>query len=76
MSLCKEKYRRSKEVKTSTDLRQGRQIWREKKKKGTTYAKPWEGPALFSLPENRRTVKKVNQRFFKDGGGGKAKKRP
>lgn len=36
-----------------------------------------KGPAFFSPPENRRTVKKVNQRFFKDGGvGGTAKKRP
>lgn len=38
------------------------------KKKRTTYAKPWEGTDVFSLPENRKTVKKrVNQRFFKDG---------
>lgn len=37
------------------------------KKKKTTYAKPREGTDAFSLPENRKTVKKVNQRFFKDG---------
>lgn len=53
----------NKEVKTSTDLHQGQQI----KKKRTTYAKPWEGTDAFSLPESRKTVKKVNQRFFKDG---------
>lgn len=36
-------------------------------KKRTTYAKPWEGTDAFSLPESKKIVKKVNQRFFKDG---------
>lgn len=55
----------SRKVKTLFELHQGQQI--KKKKKSTTYAKPREGTDAFSLPENRKIVKKVNQTFFKDG---------
>lgn len=53
----------NKEIKTSTDLHQGQQI----KKKERHTQSLGKGPMLFSLPENRKTVKKVNQKFFKDG---------
>lgn len=67
---------RSKEIKTSTDLHQGRQIWTEKKK-WNDIRKALGRDRRFSRPlKTEELSKKSTSGSLKMGGGGTAKKRP